>query len=153
VGPLSTWGDAAAKESLERDESDGAPKRPSMFRNGERRQYCGYSDGTSPFHGGWLGTWSRISNRRTEADAVPVKAVRKPRHFREGRKSVSKSLTNIDTPQWMLDLFKAIDELNFAADGGFSIFADDVVSRKVWSVPMAAFSASRPFDASKVSSC
>ena len=35
-------------------------------------------------------------------------------------------LKKIDTPQWMLDLFKAIDTLELSADGGFSIFADDV---------------------------
>jgi len=33
----------------------------------------------------------------------------------------------IDTPQWMLDLFKSIDELNTSEDSGFRIFADDVV--------------------------
>ena len=34
--------------------------------------------------------------------------------------------TKIDTPQWMLELFKSIDELNTAEDSGFRIFADDV---------------------------
>jgi hypothetical protein len=33
----------------------------------------------------------------------------------------------IDTPQWMLDLFKSIDDLNTSEDSGFRIFADDVV--------------------------
>lgn len=35
-------------------------------------------------------------------------------------------LVKIDTPEWMLKLFKAIDELDFSAGGGFEIFADDV---------------------------
>ena len=35
-------------------------------------------------------------------------------------------LEKIETPQWMLDLFKAIDTLELSPDGGFSIFADDV---------------------------
>ena len=34
--------------------------------------------------------------------------------------------TKIDTPQWMLELFKSIDELNTAEGSGFRIFADDV---------------------------
>lgn len=32
----------------------------------------------------------------------------------------------IDIPQWMLELFKSIDELNTAEDSGFRIFADDI---------------------------
>ncbi len=32
----------------------------------------------------------------------------------------------IETPQWMLDLFKAIDALDFSENGGFSLFTDDV---------------------------
>jgi hypothetical protein len=32
----------------------------------------------------------------------------------------------IETPQWMLELFKSIDELNTAEDSGFRIFADDI---------------------------
>jgi len=32
----------------------------------------------------------------------------------------------IETPQWMLELFKSIDELNTAEDSGFRIFADDM---------------------------
>ncbi len=32
----------------------------------------------------------------------------------------------IETPQWMLDLFKAIDALDFSESGGFSLFTDDV---------------------------
>ena len=35
--------------------------------------------------------------------------------------------TQIDTPQWMLDLFKSIDELDTSDDSGFRIFANDVV--------------------------
>ena len=34
--------------------------------------------------------------------------------------------TKIDTPQWMLELFKSIDVLNTAEDSGFRVFADDV---------------------------
>jgi hypothetical protein len=34
-------------------------------------------------------------------------------------------LTKIDTPQWMLELFQSIDELNTGEDSGFRIFADD----------------------------
>lgn len=37
------------------------------------------------------------------------------------------ALTEIDPPRWMLDLFKAIDDLDMSSDGGFAIFADDVV--------------------------
>lgn len=33
----------------------------------------------------------------------------------------------IETPQWMLDLFRSIDNLDTSADSGFQIFADDVV--------------------------
>lgn len=36
------------------------------------------------------------------------------------------ALTKIDTPKWMLDLFKAIDTLEMSADGPFSIFDDNV---------------------------
>jgi hypothetical protein len=36
------------------------------------------------------------------------------------------SFKRIDTPQWMLELFKSIDELNTAEDSGFRIFADDI---------------------------
>lgn len=32
----------------------------------------------------------------------------------------------IDTPAWMLELFKSIDDLNLSEDGGFRIFADDI---------------------------
>ena len=35
--------------------------------------------------------------------------------------------TQIDTPQWMLDLFKSIDELDTSDDSGFRIFANDIV--------------------------
>ncbi len=36
-------------------------------------------------------------------------------------------LTKIDTPQWMLDLFKSIDNLDTSKNSGFRIFADDIV--------------------------
>ncbi len=32
----------------------------------------------------------------------------------------------IDTPQWMLELFKSIDDLDTSENSGFRIFADDV---------------------------
>jgi hypothetical protein len=35
-------------------------------------------------------------------------------------------IQKIDTPQWMLDLFKAIDALDFSENGGFSLFTEDV---------------------------
>ncbi len=35
-------------------------------------------------------------------------------------------LEKIDPPQWMLDLFKSIDELDTSEDSGFRIFADEV---------------------------
>lgn len=34
--------------------------------------------------------------------------------------------TKIETPQWMLDLFKSIDDLDVSEDSGFRIFADEV---------------------------
>jgi hypothetical protein len=34
-------------------------------------------------------------------------------------------LQQIETPAWMLELFKSIDGLNLSEDGGFCIFADD----------------------------
>lgn len=37
------------------------------------------------------------------------------------------TFSKIDTPQWMLDLFKSIDELDTSDASGFKIFADDVV--------------------------
>ena len=36
-------------------------------------------------------------------------------------------LTKIDRPEWMLNLFKSIDDLNTSEDSGFRIFADDIV--------------------------
>ena len=36
-------------------------------------------------------------------------------------------LQQIETPQWMLSLFKSIDDLDTSADSGFQIFADEVV--------------------------
>jgi hypothetical protein len=39
---------------------------------------------------------------------------------------MTEKLTEIDTPAWMLELFKAIDALDFDPNGGFKIFADDV---------------------------
>lgn len=35
-------------------------------------------------------------------------------------------LKKIDTPQWMLDLFKAVDALDFSEGSGFSLFTDDI---------------------------
>ncbi len=35
-------------------------------------------------------------------------------------------IKKIDTPQWMLDLFKAIDALDFSDSGGFSLFTKDI---------------------------
>ncbi len=35
-------------------------------------------------------------------------------------------LKKIETPQWMLDLFKAIDALDFSKKAGFSLFTEDV---------------------------
>jgi hypothetical protein len=32
----------------------------------------------------------------------------------------------IDTPRWMLELFKSIDDLDLSENSGFRIFADDV---------------------------
>ena len=33
----------------------------------------------------------------------------------------------IDTPQWMLDLFKSIDDLDTSENSGFQVFASDIV--------------------------
>jgi hypothetical protein len=35
-------------------------------------------------------------------------------------------LKQIETPQWMLDLFKAIDTLDTSEDGGFKIFDENI---------------------------
>jgi hypothetical protein len=35
-------------------------------------------------------------------------------------------LQQIETPAWMLELFKSIDDLNLSEDGGFRFFADDI---------------------------
>jgi hypothetical protein len=35
-------------------------------------------------------------------------------------------MKKIETPQWMLDLFKAIDALDFSENAGFSLFTEDV---------------------------
>ncbi len=35
-------------------------------------------------------------------------------------------MKKIETPQWMLDLFKAIDALDFSGNAGFSLFTEDV---------------------------
>jgi hypothetical protein len=32
----------------------------------------------------------------------------------------------VETPQWMLDLFKAIDTLDMSPTSGFAVFADDI---------------------------
>lgn len=39
---------------------------------------------------------------------------------------MSEEIRKIETPQWMLELFKAIDALDFSEDAGFSLFTDDV---------------------------
>ena len=39
---------------------------------------------------------------------------------------MANSLTKIDPPAWMLELFKSIDDLNVSENSGFRIFADDV---------------------------
>ena len=33
--------------------------------------------------------------------------------------NTDREMTEIDTPAWMTQLFKAIDALNFSTDGGF----------------------------------
>lgn len=35
-------------------------------------------------------------------------------------------MKSVETPQWMLDLFKAIDALDMSPTSGFAIFADDI---------------------------
>jgi hypothetical protein len=35
-------------------------------------------------------------------------------------------MKKIETPQWMLDLFNAIDALDFSENAGFSLFTEDV---------------------------
>ena len=40
---------------------------------------------------------------------------------------MTNELKEIETPQWMLDLFKSIDDLDTSATSGFRIFADDIV--------------------------
>lgn len=40
---------------------------------------------------------------------------------------MSDQFKKIDTPQWMLDLFKAIDSLDMSENSGFRIFAEDIV--------------------------
>jgi hypothetical protein len=35
-------------------------------------------------------------------------------------------MNSVPAPQWMLDLFKAIDSLDMSPESGFAIFADDV---------------------------
>jgi hypothetical protein len=35
-------------------------------------------------------------------------------------------MKSVATPQWMLDLFKAIDALDMSPTSGFAIFADDI---------------------------
>jgi hypothetical protein len=36
------------------------------------------------------------------------------------------SFKQIDTPQWMLELFRSIDDLDTSDDSGFRIFADEI---------------------------
>jgi hypothetical protein len=43
-----------------------------------------------------------------------------------GGSGMPNSFTKIDTPQWMLALFKSIDDLDVSEDSGFRIFADDI---------------------------
>jgi hypothetical protein len=44
-----------------------------------------------------------------------------------GGREMTDQFKKIDTPRWMLELFKSIDDLNFSEDSGFRIFADDIV--------------------------
>jgi hypothetical protein len=39
--------------------------------------------------------------------------------------SSSSLLQSVETPSWMLGLFRSIDELDLSATGGFSVFAED----------------------------
>ncbi|MGA3318684.1 MAG: hypothetical protein ABSC64_19885 [Candidatus Korobacteraceae bacterium] len=39
---------------------------------------------------------------------------------------MNEMMKSVETPQWMLDLFKAIDTLDMSATSGFSVFADDI---------------------------
>ena len=41
--------------------------------------------------------------------------------------AVTDKFNKIDTPQWMLDLFKSIDDLDTSENSGFRIFANDIV--------------------------
>lgn len=40
---------------------------------------------------------------------------------------MTETFKKIDTPSWMLELFKSIDELDTSETSGFRIFADDIV--------------------------
>ena len=39
---------------------------------------------------------------------------------------MTNTFTKIDTPQWMFNLFKSIDDLDVSENSGFRIFADDI---------------------------
>jgi hypothetical protein len=39
---------------------------------------------------------------------------------------MDKMMKSVETPQWMLELFKAIDALDMSPTSGFAIFADDI---------------------------
>jgi hypothetical protein len=41
-------------------------------------------------------------------------------------KTMHEEIQKIETPQWMLNLFKAIDALDFSENAGFSLFTEDV---------------------------
>jgi hypothetical protein len=45
---------------------------------------------------------------------------------RRGDRRMKDAFEKIDTPQWMLDLFKSIDELDTSEDSGFRIFAKEI---------------------------
>jgi hypothetical protein len=41
-------------------------------------------------------------------------------------KIMHEEIQKIETPQWMLNLFKAIDALDFSENAGFSLFTEDI---------------------------
>jgi hypothetical protein len=41
-------------------------------------------------------------------------------------KTMHEEIQKIETPQWMLNLFKAIDALDFSENAGFSLFTEDI---------------------------
>ena len=45
---------------------------------------------------------------------------------KSGSSEQVKQVEEIEAPQWMVDLFKSIDELDFSESSGFQIMADDI---------------------------